>query len=229
MKATIILSDHDHPRVQSIASQLTSTKTSPLDQLEAIFRFVRDEIIFGFPPKWDQVKASETLEYQLGYCNSKATLFHALCKAVEIPSRIHTGLIDIKIMGGIFPDFVFPLLPDTGGHSWVEVKIDAEWQSIDSYINDQPFYENARKRLKESGKLTSFSISEAKGPSSCEFNFGDKGFVHMGAVVEDHGTWEDFSEYIASDEYIAMSAMQLLAYPIMANFSNRRIAKIRLS
>ena len=227
MNPTNILSDHDHPQVQSLASQLTSIKTNPMDQLEAIFLFVRDEIKFGFPPKWDQVKASETLGYQLGYCNSKAILFHALCKAVGIPSRIHTGLIDITIMRGIFPGFVFPFLPDSGGHSWIEVQFDGDWQPIDSYINDQPFYENAKRFLHESGKLTSYSISEAKGSSSCEFNLGDKGFVHMGAVLEDHGTWDDFSEYITSDKYIAMSAMQLMAYPIMTRLSNRRIAKIR--
>jgi len=229
MNAVVILSDHDHPQVQSTASELTSTRQNQFDQLHAIFHFVRDEIEFGFPSKWDKVKASETLEYQLGYCNTKATLFHALCKAVGIPSRIHTALIDIDIMRGIFPGFAFPFLPDSGAHSWTEVKINGEWKPIDSYINDNPFYENAKKQLLESGKMTSFSVSQAKGPSSCDFNFGEKGFVHMGAVIEDHGTWDDYSEYIASDKYIAMNRMQLMSYPIIAWFSNRTIAKIRSS
>lgn len=227
MNTINILSDHDHPKVQSIASQLTSKKTNPMEQLESIFHFVRDQIKFGFPPKWDAVKASETLEYRLGYCNTKATLFHALCQAVGIPSRIHTGLIDISIMRGIFPGFSFPFLPDSGGHSWIEVQFDGVWQPIDSYINDQIFYENAKKLLHKSGKLISFSISEAKGPSSCEFNFGNKGFVHMGAVLKEHGTWQDFSEYITSDKYIQMNNLQLMAYPLIARISNRRIEKIR--
>lgn len=227
MNSIDMLSDHNHSQVQSTALRLTSTKSNPQDQLEALFLFVRDEIPFGFPPKWDAVKASETLHYQLGYCNSKATLLHALCKAVGIQSRIHTGLIDIDIMRGIFPGIAFPFLPEQGGHSWIEVQIEGDWKSLDSYINDKPFYENAKKLLHESGKSTSFSISEAKGPSSCAFNFGDKGFVHMGAVVDDHGTWADFSEYMASAKYIAMSNLQMMVYPIMARLSNRRIAKIR--
>ena len=222
-----MLSDHEHPEVQSSALQLTSTKTSQLEKLEAIFHFVRDEIKFGFTPKWDRVKASETLEYRLGYCNTKATLLHALCKVAGIPSRIHTGLIDIQIMRGIFPSFSFPFLPDAGGHTWTEVQINGEWKPVDSYINDKPFYEKAKKRLNESGKLTSYSISEAKGPSSCEFNFGEKGFVHMGAVVKDHGTWEDYSEYMASDQYLAMDRMQLMFYPVIAGLANRNISKIR--
>jgi len=224
-----VLSDNDHPEVQSTASKLTSTKTSQMEKLEAIFHFVRDEIKFGFPSKWDKVKASETLDYRLGYCNTKATLFNALCKAAGIPSRIHTGLIDINIMRGIFPSFAFPFLPGSGGHSWAEVRINGEWKPVDSYINDKPFYENARKRLRESGKMTSFSISEAKGSSSCEFNFGEKGFVHMGAVVEDHGTWDDYLEYMTSDKYMAMNTVQLMSYPIIARFSNRIISKIRES
>ena len=227
MKINEILSDHDHPQVQSKALNLTTSKLNPIEKLEAIFLFVRDEIKFGFPPKWEEVKASDTLEYKIGYCTTKATLINALCKAVEIHSRIHTGLIDLATVCGIFSGFAFPFLPDSGGHFWIKVEINGNWQPIDSYINDKPFYENAKKHLLETGKLTSFSISEPKGPSSCEFNFGDKSFVHMEAVLEDHGTWDDYSEYIASEKYIPMNSMQLMAYPIIARLSNRRIAQIR--
>jgi len=229
MNAAGILSDDNHPRVQAAASQLTSEKQNHIDQLKAIFHFVRDDIKFGFPPNWDEVKASETLEYGVGYCNTKATLFHALCKSAGIPSRIHTALINIDIMRGIFPGFAFPFLPGSGGHSWTEIKINNDWKSIDSYINDKPFYVNAKKHLHESGKSTSYSVSEAKGPSSCDFNFGEKGFVHMGAVVEDHGTWEDYSDYMASDKYIAMNRIQLMFYPVIARYSNWTIAKITSS
>lgn len=222
------LSDFDHPAIQEKAKELTSGKSTVIDKVENIFIYVRDEIQFGFPSKWDRVKASETLQYGLGYCNTKATLFRALCKTIDIPARIHTGLIEIKIMSGIFPSFAFPFMPGSGGHSWMEIEIDGEWKPIDSYINDKPFYEGALKRLQESGKTTSFSISIAKGVSSCEFNFGEKGFVHMGAVVDDHGTWDDYSEYISSEKYISMDRMQLMSYPILAKMSNRNIERIRV-
>jgi hypothetical protein len=38
-----------------------------------------------------------------------------------------------------FVSSAFPFLPDAGGHTWSEVKIDGEWKPIDSYINDKPF------------------------------------------------------------------------------------------
>jgi len=223
-----MLSDYDHPLVRSTASRLTSSRSNQKDQLEALFYFVREEIKFGFPLKWDRVKASETLKYQMGYCNTKATLLAALCRAADIPVRIHTGLIDIEIMRGIFPSFAFPFLPGSGGHSWTEVKIENEWKPIDSYINDKPFYDGALKRLQQSGRMTAFSISHARGASSCEFNFGELGFVHMGAVVEDHGTWDDFSEYMSSDKYLSMNRLQSLLYPLIARLSDRNIGKIRL-
>ena len=222
------LSDYDHPSIRTKSEELTINKINRLDKIESLFYFVRDEIKFGFPKKWDEVKASETLQYRVGYCNTKATLFQALCRAADIPARIHTGLIDIDIMRGVFPSFTFPFLPSSGGHSWMEVNIENEWKSIDSYINDKPFYEGALKRLHEISKITAFSISQAKGESSCEFNFGEKGFVHMGAVLEDHGTWDDYSEYISSEKYSSMNRIQLMAYPLIAAISNRNIERLRM-
>lgn len=227
MKTFDHLSDDQHPSIQHKALQLTTGLVNPMDKLERIFLFVRDEIRFGFPPKWDAVKASETLVYKKGYCNTKATLMVALCKAAGIPARIHTGLINIQIMRGIFPAFVFLFLPAAGGHSWVEVKMEDHWQPIDSHINDKVFYTHALKKLEESGKTTAYSISHAKGISSCEFNFGEKGFVHMGAVVEDQGAWDDFSDYMSSDKYIGMNSLQALLFPAIARMSNHRINKIR--
>jgi len=223
------LSDSDHPTVRERALTLTEGRSTSLTKAGAIFAFVQDGIRFGFPPKWDRVRASETLGSGIGYCNTKATLFHALCRAAGVPSRIHTGLIDLEIMRGVFPSCVFPFLPAAGGHSWIEIQIDGEWKPIDSYINDRPLYENALRRLRASGKATAFSISEARGPSSCDFNFGETGFVHMGAVQEDHGTWDDFSDYMASDRYVPMKRWQLAVYPMLARLSNRKVGEIRAS
>jgi hypothetical protein len=223
------LSDFDHPIVQMKAAELTLGKQTSLDKLESIFGFVRDGIRFGFPPKWDEVKASEVLGFGLGYCNTKATLFQALSKASGIPARVHFGLIDIRIMRGILPSFAFPFMPKLGGHSWVEVQLDGQWNPIDSYINDQPFYERALKRLTTGGTIIGYSVSLIKGKSSCEFNFGEKGFVHMGAVVEDHGVWEDPAEYFASDKYLRWNAVQSMLYPVLALLANRHVERIRAS
>ena len=87
------LSNFKHPEIQETAHRITGGKNTPIDRVEGLFLFVRDKILFGFPPVWDAVSASETLNYQVGYCTTKATLFHALCRASGNPSRLHAGLI----------------------------------------------------------------------------------------------------------------------------------------
>jgi hypothetical protein len=229
METPVRLSDFDHPSIINLATRLTDGKGTAQEKVEGLFNYVRDGIKFGFTPVWDRLKASDVLYYGLGYCNTKATLFVALCRAAGIEARVHFGLIDIRIMRGIMPGFVFPFMPKLGGHSWVEVLLDGQWKSIDSYINDKPFYERAVKRLKKSGRPLGYSVSFKDGKTSCEFNFGEQGFVHMGAVREDHGAWEDSADYFATDLYVRFNRLQAFAYPVVQVMSNSNVMRIRQS
>jgi hypothetical protein len=227
MKSIDYLSDFDHPLIVNKANELTGHFENDREKIEAIFHFVRDEIKFGFPPKWDIIKASEVLDYGMGYCNTKSTLFLALAKAVNIPARIHCGLIDSELLTGICPSRFLKALPRAGPHSWIDLHVDGKWKAIDSFINDEQFYRHALILLHDSGQKNGYSISIAKGESSCEFNFGEKGYVHMGALIEDHGSWDDFSEYVSSRKYPPVTEEFYEMYPIFAKFCNRAIERIR--
>ena len=75
-------------------------------------------------------------------------------------------------------------------------------------------------------------VTKFPGPgfnSACEFNFGDKGFAQMGAVVEDHGIWDDAAQYFESQQYARFNAIQRLFYPMLAAISNSKIEKLRAS
>lgn len=98
--STSVLADYDHPLVKSIAHQLTDSTSRVDGKVERIFYYVRDEIAFFFPDEGDFVKASEILQTKRGQCNTKGTLFLALCKAVEIPARLHFSLISKQIQRG---------------------------------------------------------------------------------------------------------------------------------
>ena len=147
MKTGEILSDFDHPSIVDKAYNLTTDSNSVEHKIEAIFHFLWDDIKFGFPSKWDIIKASEVLDYGLGYCNPKATLFLALLKAANISARIHCGLVDLEIMRGIFPKRLYSSMPSAGTHSWIEIELDGSWRAIDSYINEERFYFHALKLL----------------------------------------------------------------------------------
>ncbi len=223
------LSDYDSPEVQAVAARLTKDAGSDREAAEQIFDFMRDDILFGLPPIWDSVRASQTLGFGVGYCNTKATLFHALCRAAGVESRLHTGAIRKEVLYGILPPLAYPMLGARGSHTWVELRLDGEWRPVDSYINDIALYRAADVKLTASGRETGYSLSRAAGPTSPEFNFGDKGHVHMGAVVEDHGVWDDFSQYMKTDKYLGMSRAQLMVYPALARMTNNRVARMRLN
>ena len=109
------------------------------------------------------------------------------------------------------------------------MRLEAQWRPIDSYINDRTFYERALERLKASGHFLGYSVSFIDGKSSCQFNFGEEGFVHMGAVLEHHGVWEDPAENFASSKYLRFNAIQMMGYPMLARLANRNIEMIRAS
>jgi hypothetical protein len=109
------------------------------------------------------------------------------------------------------------------------VQIEGEWKPVDSYINDEELFRAARSRLKQSGRSIGYSIACVDGKCSCELNFGEKGFAQMGAVVEDHGSWDDASQFYATEKYVTFNAVQRLFYPVVARLSNANIEKLKSS
>ena len=77
---------------------LTGGKGNKTDNAKKLFYFVRDGIKYRIAlfQKIDrkQFKASLTLKRGYGFCISKAILLIALCRACEIPARLH--LADIR-------------------------------------------------------------------------------------------------------------------------------------
>lgn len=151
------------------AARLTLQVPDARGKVERFFHYVRDDIRFGFPPDGDLTAASETTRLGFGQCNTKGTLFLALCKAAGIPARLHFSLIDKKIQRGLFHGLAYRLLPDRLSHAWLEVEIDGTWRRIDGYINDAPFFHAALDELRPRGWDTGFSIAGAGSPASIAF------------------------------------------------------------
>ena len=213
------------PRIQQLAQQLTKGFFSTHEKLDALIDYVRDEIPFGFPPKWEQRDPVEVLDSGVGYCISKSILFQALCQASGIPARIHFGMIKIDIMHGIIPNWAFDLAPATGIHAWVDVLVDDKWHSIDTFINDQKLYRNIRRKLIHSRRSIGFSLAcIPEAPCSLHWR---EGYHHMGAVTEYHGVWASAEEYFASRYYQPLPRWVSWSYPILRLFSNRNIRRLR--
>jgi hypothetical protein len=223
-----VLADFDHPLVRETAATLTEAAPDMRGKVERLFHYVRDDIKFGFPPKGDLTTASETIRLGIGQCNTKGTLFLALCKAVGIPARLHFSLITKDIQRGLFEGFAYRLLPPMLSHAWLDVEIDGSWRRIDGYINDAPFFDAARQALRRCGWNTGFSVACAGGEASIAFAPEEERFVQMEAVVDDHGIWEEPAAYYRSSAYRNRpGAFRELMYRLLIGGINDKIARMR--
>jgi hypothetical protein len=228
MQHSNYLADFRHPLVAETALRVIGNEQSTRGQLKCLFYFVRDEIKFGFPLNGDMVKASETIRTGVGQCNTKGTLFLALCKSLKIPARLHFATIDKRIQRGLFTGIAFFLIPKLISHAWLEVEVDGKWRKIDSYINDHAFYTSAKNALNERGWDMGYSIASAGCSSGIEFDLDKNSFVQMDAVHGDHGVWDEPADYYASRNYRNRPGIvRLLAYRILVGNANRQVQRIR--
>ncbi len=223
------LADASHPLVAQTAAKLTNNTITDREKLERLFLFVRDEITFGFPAKGDLVAASETLETGIGQCNTKATLFLALCKACKIPVRIHFSLISKEIQKGFFTGIFYWLMPKYISHSWIEVKIEGEWRRIDSFINDMALHKAAELELARRDWTIGFSLALSEGSANADLNIDKEAFSQMAAVTDDHGTWDEPADYYSSQHYQNRPGFfKLLVYRLLIGGINNRVKRIRI-
>jgi hypothetical protein len=222
------LADFQTPIVRDKAAGLTAGAGTDREKIARLFHHVRDDIAFGFPPEGDFVPASTTLARGYGQCNTKATLLLALCKAAGIPARIHFSLIDKAIQRGFFTGLAYRLLPNELSHSWIEVEIDGTWRRIDTFINDLPLYEAARRELARVDWDTGYSLSLRGGETRPDLDLDGAAFQQMGAVTDDHGIWDDPSDYYASPHYRNRpNALRLLVYRLLIGTVNARVQALR--
>jgi transglutaminase-like putative cysteine protease len=223
------LADFEHPLVQSTAARLTEGATSEREKIARLFSYVRDDIKFQFPKDGDLVKASEVIRSGSGQCNTKGSLFLALCKAAGIRARLHFSLIDKAIQRGLFTGVAYWLMPPKISHSWIEVEIDGRWRRIDAYINDRPLQECAVSELNRRGWRTGFSVAlPRQGQPAFDLDLNSERFSQMAAVSDDHGTYDDPAEYYASDKYQNRpSRLKLWLYRQLVDGINERVERLR--
>lgn len=220
--------DVDDPLVRRTAAELTAGLTDPVQKLEGIFGFVRDDILFGFPPEGDFVKASQTIERGYGQCNTKGVLILALCQAADIPARLHFSGITKEIQHGFFRGVFYKLMPKEISHSWLEVELDGRWVQIDTYINDLALHRAAVAKLEHTGWTTGFSVSRKTGEPSADFALDATDFSQMGAVLDDHGTWTSPADYLDGPDYLNRPGpVRQLLYRTYLPLVNHRVRSLR--
>ncbi len=220
-----IFADATHPRVRSLARDICRGLPPGRERLDALFRYVRDEIPFGFPPRWNEDAASDVLDNQQGDNIGKSILFQALCLAAGQEARIRFGFIRRGLMRGVIPGWARLLMPGKLLHAWVEIRLDGEWAPVDAYINDMPLYRAARHHLEDSGRSIGYSLA-CTPAAPCHYDW-QLGYNYLGALAEGHGAWEDAADYFASPAYRPLPPWLLWLYPLVRKAANYRVRNLR--
>ncbi|KAI8808548.1 hypothetical protein BJ742DRAFT_892709 [Cladochytrium replicatum] len=213
----------NHPSIQSQAHLLTSPHSTSKSKALAIFRFVRDDIKFGFSPSFYNINASDVLAQKIGFCTPKTTLFVALCRASGIPSRMRFASLRADVLYG----FGIPL--EKLDHGYAEVMLDGKWVQVDSYTVDSELAEKARERLRSEGRKCGYGI-DLEGTT--EWDGERDAYVQKtaGNLIEDWGDFEDVEGFYGSNKVTQNHKYSwpfTLALRFLLSGPNNRIVEVR--
>lgn len=142
--------DYSNETIQTLIKQKNWFDLDSVEQVKAIYNFVRDEIKFGYN-KSDDIPATTILNDGYGQCNTKATLLMALLRAVGIPNRIHGFTIDKALQKGAVTGIWYHLAPQNILHSWVEVQLFDKWYFLEGVILDKQYLKALQEKFEERG------------------------------------------------------------------------------
>ena len=222
------LSSHPaEPEVSELTAELVAGLQDETERALAIYRWVREEIAFGFTPRADHATPTETLRFRKGHSNPQATLFMSMLRAAGIEARQHFVTVSHELVHGIFPSSALP--PRFINHSHVELKLGGEWISVDGYVLDSAYQRHAVALLKEEGRAVGYSAHidgamDWDGRGACMAQLASEDMV-----VVDHGSFEDPEAFYAGPDYRHdFSELCLVMFgEFAAKPANERIESIR--
>jgi 7 transmembrane helices usually fused to an inactive transglutaminase/Transglutaminase-like superfamily len=104
----------DHEKISALARRLTAGLDKPVDQAQALYRFVAEEVAKEPSVRGPSSSAAECLEQRSGDSRAKSRLLVALLRNRGIPARLVTG---VALAKG----------PEQQAHYWVEAWVNDHW------------------------------------------------------------------------------------------------------
>lgn len=219
------LLDYRVPAIQELIAQRGWTRLSYEDRIGAAYEFVRNDILFGYNAD-DALPASCVLADGYGQCNTKGTLLMALLRALEIPCRFHGFTINKGLQRGVVPELIYPLVPRSIIHSWIEVQQDGTWLDLEGFILDQ-------------GVLTALQAAFPERDTLCAYGAGtdclqkpDVAWAGQSTYIQKIGINRDFGVFDNPDAFYAthrqLTGLRGLIYRhVIRHWMNRRVGQMR--
>ncbi len=186
--------------VQAVVDQVVVKTAAEREKAIALHDYVRENVKFGFNKYFDATPPDYTLSCGHGHCNPKSRLMVALFRAAGLECYQHFVVIPKDILKGAISPSRYWMIPAELSHSYVEVKVEGKWCTIDSFIVDTPLLKGAQARLVQENRPLGYgarpdSINVWDGRSNAFSQF-DKSMM-----IEDHGNIDDLGEYYNDKRY----------------------------
>ncbi len=196
-------------------------------KIQEIYDFVKNKILFGFN-KRDNIPASKVLKDGYGQCNTKTTLFIALCRAVGIPCRSHFFQIRKEIMKGVFPKHIYNNhIPREIIHSWPEVFYKEKWIPLEGIILDSLYLEQIKIKFEGQKKFTGYGISVKNLNYASTDWTGGETFIQKESISQDEGIYIFPDKYYKVKEKNISGIKNFVFNHIIRKIANKRIKRIR--
>lgn len=192
-----------HKSIQQLICEKEWQQLNQYNQIEAIYNFVRDDILFGYN-RDDMLRASEILKDGYGQCNTKGILLMTLFRSVGIPCRIHGFTIDKKLQKGAITGWMYQVAPKNVLHSWVEVYFDGKWYFLEGFIIDQRYLKQLQNKFTETKR------------DFCGYGIATKNFENPPIMwqknhtfIQKEGINQDFGVFDSPDTFFSTYKQQL--------------------
>lgn len=196
-------------------------------RIQDIYRFVRDEIAFGYNAS-DDLPASRVLEDGYGQCNTKSTLLMALLRAAGLPCRFHGATVAKSLQRGVVPELVYPLTPPSILHGYAEVWFDGKFRALEGVILDASYLQGLRRVFpSEEGAFLGYGVGTCSLGSPPNDWQGEDTFIQRTGIDADFGTYESPDAFYASKGTNLRGPKAWLFRAVIRHAMNRRVQAIR--
>lgn len=221
------LLDLNAPALQALIAQHGWRALPHYERIGAIYRFVRDEIAFGYNTR-DTLSASAVLADGYGQCNTKGTLFMALLRACGIPCRLHGFTIDKALQKGAITGWAYWLAPRSIVHSWVEVWYGQRWVNLEGFILDAPYLQALQARFApHQGAFCGFGAAtpdlHQPGVDWC----GTDTYIQRDGINHDFGVFDSPDAFYARHGANLQGFKRYLFEHVVRHQMNRTVQAIR--
>jgi transglutaminase-like putative cysteine protease len=224
---TTRLLDYDAPSIQALVEARSWRALPTDDRIGAVYRFVRDEIAFGYNAT-DSLPASSVLADGYGQCNTKATLLMALLRAVGVPCRLHGATIHKSLQKGVVNGLFYAIAPTSIFHTWVEISSEGRWVGLEGVILDATYLRGVRTIVAAgTTRFLGFAVgTENLERPPVEWSGADT-FIQSTGVNGDFGAYDDPDAFYR-ERGNNLSGLRAWLFAHWIRFRlNRNVARIR--